>query len=44
MKTGAQQKVEEAVWLHYFNAILLENGLIQEEEWRKMNWRIGKEG
>lgn len=41
MKTDTRQKAEE-IWLHYFNQVLLEKGLISEAEWRKLNWEIRK--
>ena len=39
MKADKRQQAE-AVWLHYFKRTLLANGLIDEGEWRKMNWAI----
>ena len=41
MKTETQLRAEE-IWLHYYNRILLEKGLISESDWRKMNLKIQK--
>ncbi len=37
---STKEKVAREVWLHYFNHYLFEQGIITEQEFRKMNIRI----
>lgn len=37
---STKEKVAREVWLHYFNRCLFEQGIISEQEFRKMNVRI----
>ena len=35
-----KRRIAEQLWLHYYNRVLYERGIIDEDEWTRMSNRI----